>query len=72
MLRHLDYLLEHLGESGVGLGSDFDGATVPADIKDCSGLQVLVEAMRKHGYSKSLIEKLCFRNWLDVLDRTWL
>jgi len=51
MLRHLDYLLEHLGESGVGLGSDFDGATVPADIKDCSGLQVLVEAMRKHGYS---------------------
>ncbi len=72
MLRHLDYLLEHLGEGGVGLGSDFDGATVPADIADCSGLQLLVTAMRGHGYSEALIEKLCYRNWLDVLERTWL
>ncbi len=30
--RHLDALLEQLGEDGVALGSDFDGAVVPAAI----------------------------------------
>jgi len=34
-------------------------------------LQNLVQAMRKHGFKKPLIEKLCFRNWLRVLGRTW-
>jgi membrane dipeptidase len=32
---------------------------------------VLVEAMRTRGYGQPLIEKLCFRNWLRVLERTW-
>lgn len=71
MLRHLDYLIEHLGEDGVGLGSDFDGATVPEAISSCAGLQVLVESMREHGYGETLISKLCFSNWMSVLERTW-
>lgn len=29
ILRHLDHLIEHLGEDRVGLGSDFDGRVVP-------------------------------------------
>ncbi len=29
MLRHLDALLERLGEGGVAFGSDFDGARCP-------------------------------------------
>ena len=72
MLRHLDHLMNKLGEDGVGLGSDFDGAEVPDVIGDCSGLPVLVEAMREHGYGDVLIEKLCHRNWVGVLKRTWL
>ena len=32
---------------------------------------MLVEAMRTRGYGQPLIEKLCFRNWLRVLERTW-
>ena len=36
-----------------------------------AGLPVLVEAMRTRGYAQPLIEKLCFRNWLRVLQRTW-
>ena len=39
LLRHLDHLIEHLGETRVGLGSDFDGATVPTDIGDAAGLR---------------------------------
>jgi membrane dipeptidase len=28
--------------------------------------------MRDHGYDAALMEKLCFRNWLRVLDKTWI
>ena len=34
MIRHMDHLIEHVGVDGVGLGSDFDGATIPAEIGD--------------------------------------
>lgn len=71
MLNHLDHLLEKLGEDGVALGSDFDGAIVPEQIKDCAGLPVLVDAMRSHGYGQELIEKLAWRNWVGVLQATW-
>ena len=71
MMRHLDHLIEHLGEDRVGLGSDFDGATVPADIGDISGLPKLRDAMRAHGIDEPLMAKLCNENWLSLLDRTW-
>jgi membrane dipeptidase len=71
IVQHIDYMLEHLGEDGVGLGSDFDGALIPAELGTAGGLQILVEAMRKRGFGEPLIEKLCFRNWLGVLARTW-
>ncbi len=71
IIRHLDHLIEHLGEDGVGFGSDFDGAMIPAELGSAAGLQILVQAMKKHGFGKALIEKICFRNWLRVLGRTW-
>ena len=71
IIQHAEHLLEHVGEDGVGLGSDFDGAQMPAELGDAAGLQKLVQAMRKRGFNQKLIEKLCFRNWLRVLRRTW-
>ena len=71
MIQHIEHMLEHAGEDSVGLGSDFDGTEIPAELKDAAGLQILVQAMRKRGFDKALIEKLCFRNWLRVLARTW-
>jgi membrane dipeptidase len=71
VIAHLEHMLEHVGEDGVGFGSDFDGATVPAGIKNAAGLQNLVEIMRQRNYGEPLIEKLCFGNWLRVLGRTW-
>ncbi len=71
VLRHLDYLIAHLGEDRVGFGSDFDGALMPAKIGDAAGLPALRRAMRAHGYGEGLIEKLCYRNWLRVLEKTW-
>ena len=69
MIRHLVHLVERLGEGGVALGSDFDGAAIPAAIGDAGGLQALVEAMRKAGFGADLIERICWRNWQDLLAR---
>ncbi|QFU17469.1 dipeptidase [Microvirga thermotolerans] len=71
MIRHMDHLIEHVGVDGVGMGSDFDGATIPAEIGDARGLPRLVEAMRRHGYDEATLRKLCYENWIDVLERTW-
>jgi membrane dipeptidase len=72
MLRHLDHLITQLGEDRVGLGSDFDGTTVPDAIGTAAGLPGLRAAMRDHGYDAALMEKLCYRNWLRVLDKIWI
>jgi membrane dipeptidase len=71
VVDHIAYLIEHLGEDGVGLGSDFDGATIPAGIGSAAGLPNLVAAMRKRQFGEPLVEKICFENWLRVLQRTW-
>ena len=71
IVDHVEHMLEQVGEDGVGFGSDFDGAMIPKGLGNAAGLPVLVEAMRARGYGQPLIEKLCFRNWLRVLERTW-
>jgi membrane dipeptidase len=71
MIRHLDAMLDRLGENGVALGSDYDGAVVPEGIADVSLLPRLIEAMQMHGYGDELIRRIASENWLDVLDRTW-
>ncbi|WP_201862266.1 dipeptidase [Microvirga soli] len=71
MIRHMDHLIEHVGVDGVGLGSDFDGATIPAEIGDVRGLPRLVDTMRRHGYDEATLRKLCYENWVNVLERTW-
>lgn len=70
MIRHLDHLIEHLGEDGVALGSDFDGCSLPLEIRDVTGVPRLVAAMRQAGYGEPLIARICHQNWLDLLART--
>lgn len=71
MLKHFDYLITHLGEDRVGLGSDYDGAVVPEVLTSCSALPKLRIAMAEHGYDDALMAKLCHGNWLRVLEKTW-
>jgi membrane dipeptidase len=70
MIRHLDALIDALGETRVGMGSDFDGALIPAPIGDAAGLPRLFEALAQHGYDAPLLEKLAHGNWLSLLERT--
>lgn len=71
MLRQLDYLLEKLGPDGVALGSDYDGATMPADLASVANLQALIAAMQAHGYDQALLRKIAHENWISLLERTW-
>jgi membrane dipeptidase len=70
MVRHIDALVERLGEDHVGLGSDFDGAIIPGGIGDVAGLPKLIDAMAAHGFGRELIEKIAWRNWIGVIERT--
>jgi membrane dipeptidase len=70
VLRHMDHLLERLGEDHLGFGSDFDGCTTPDVIGDVTGLPKLIAALSEHGYDRPLLDKLAHGNWLALLDRT--
>ncbi|WP_244639867.1 dipeptidase [Devosia pacifica] len=70
LVRHVDALLEALGEDGVALGSDFDGAMMPRPIKDVAGVPNLLQAMLDKGYGEPLVRKIALDNWLSVVERT--
>jgi membrane dipeptidase len=70
IVNHIEHLLEHLGEDSVAFGSDFDGAKFLRAYKMLRTSESGdTDAMR--GFSHSLLEKTCFRNWLRVLRQTW-
>jgi membrane dipeptidase len=71
MVDHIHYMAERMGIDHVGLGSDFDGATMPADLKDAAGLPKLMRALRDRGYSEEDLRKLAHGNWVRVLRDTW-
>ena len=71
VVRHVDYLVERVGIDRVGFGSDFDGAKVPKELSDVSGLPELLAALRAGGYDEAALNKLAHRNWIRVLRATW-
>jgi len=71
MIRHIDYMVERMGIDCVAIGSDFDGASIPAQIGDAAGLQFFVEALRNAGYSGHELTKICRENWFRVLRAAW-
>ena len=71
MVRHIDHMVERMGIDCVAIGSDFDGATIPAAIGDAAGNQALVEALRAAGYGEDDLAKLCRENWLRLLKTVW-
>ena len=58
-----------MGEDGVAIGSDFDGAVVSSKIKDLAGINILIEHFLSKEYGKELVKKIFFRNWLNFLEK---
>lgn len=71
MADHVDHLVERLGPTRVAFGSDYDGATMPAEIGDAAGLPNLLDALRARGYDEATLHALAHGNWVRVLEQTW-
>lgn len=63
---HIGHALEVMGESGVGLGSDFDSFSGSGPIPSVEHLPSLVEELLKRGLKEEVIEGVLGLNYLRV------
>ena len=68
IIEHIDHAVKTAGVDHVGLGSDFDGATMPLGMEDASKLPKITDALLKKGYSEADIEKILGGNILRVME----
>jgi membrane dipeptidase len=68
---HVRHVADRIGVEHVALGSDFDGATMPAELGDVAGLPRLLDALRDAGFSEPELEAIAWGNWRRVLAAAW-
>jgi membrane dipeptidase len=69
--EHAAHVAQIAGVECVGLGSDFDGAMMPAALGDVTGLPALLDTLRDAGFSEAEVDGIAFGNWRRVLEATW-
>src|SRR5882762_4872692 len=69
IVEHIDHAVKVAGVDHVGLGSDFDGATMPIGMEDASQLPKLTAALMAKGYSAADVEKILGGNILRVMEQ---
>ncbi|PYR57907.1 MAG: membrane dipeptidase, partial [Acidobacteria bacterium] len=68
IIEHIDHAVKVAGVDHVGLGSDFDGATMPFGMDDVSKLPRITEALLSKGYSETDVLKILGGNLLRVME----
>lgn len=69
MVEHARYLTDLGGMDFLALGTDFDGiSNHNIDIKDCSMMPLLADALKKGGFHESEIDKICYKNFYRILE----
>ena len=68
IVEHIDHVVKIAGAGHVGLGSDFDGATMPLGMEDASKLPKITDALLKKGYSEWDVEKILGGNIMRVME----
>ena len=68
IIEHIDHAVKVADADHVGLGSDFDGATMPIGMEDASKLPKITDALLKKGYSEADVEKILGGNILRVME----
>jgi membrane dipeptidase len=68
---HARYVADRIGVEHVGLGSDFDGATIPAAVGDAAGIPRVLEALGEAGFNQRELEAIAWGNWERVLRAWW-
>jgi membrane dipeptidase len=68
---HARYVADRIGVDHVALGSDFDGAKIPDQLGDVTGLPKLLDALREAGFGEAELEQIAWGNWRRVLAASW-
>jgi membrane dipeptidase len=71
IVDHARYVAERIGVGHVALGSDFDGATVPAELGGVDGVPKLLDALGAAGFSEAELSLISWDNWRRVLAAWW-
>jgi membrane dipeptidase len=71
LVAHVRHAARIAGIDHVGLGSDFDGAPMPAALADVAALPRLLEALRDDGFSADEVQRIAWGNWRRVLAAAW-
>lgn len=69
IIEHIDHAVKLVGADHVGLGSDFDGATMPKGMDDVTFLPRITEALLNKGYSEKDVENILGGNLLRVMEQ---
>jgi membrane dipeptidase len=69
--EHAAYVAERIGVEHVGLGSDFDGARMPAGLPDASAFPALLDALGGAGFNDAELDLIAHGNWRRVLAAVW-
>jgi membrane dipeptidase len=69
IVEHIDHAAKLVGATHVGLGSDFDGTTVPDGMEDVSMLPKITAALLDKGYSEQDVKNILGENILRLLER---
>jgi membrane dipeptidase len=69
IIDHIDHVVKLVGPDHVGLGSDFDGASMPEGMEDASKLPKITEALMRKGYKDDDIRKILGGNLLRVMEQ---
>jgi membrane dipeptidase len=70
IIEHINHAVRLVGAAHVGLGSDFDGAFMPAGIEDASKFPRITESLLRGGYPEFDIRKILGENTLRVMTET--
>ena len=71
IVDHARHIADRIGVDHVALGSDFDGAPIPAALGDVAGLPRLLQAFSDGGFSDEEIAAIAWDNWRRVLAAWW-
>ena len=67
IVDHIDHMVSVAGVNHVGLGSDFDGATMPEGMEDCTKVPLITDELLRRGYGESDVRKILGENFMRVM-----
>ncbi len=69
IVDHIDHAVKIAGADHVGLGSDFDGASMPEGMEDVTRLPKITQELLRRGYTEEQIKGILGENLLRLMAR---